>query len=115
VFVVETRDWRLLRVQCKTARVKGDGTIEFNSCSTDHGAGARDYNGRADIFGVYCPAVGRVFIVPVANAARSKTLLRLRPALNNQERRVRHADDYDIARWVESQAPVVPADGSVAA
>ena len=43
----------------------GDGCVEFNSRSTDHGAGQRDYRGRADVFGVYCPALEQVFVVPV--------------------------------------------------
>ena len=97
--IVETTDGKLLRVQCKTARATTDATIEFNSCSTDHGAGSRDYRGRADLFGVFWPAEGRVFVVPVENCARSKTRLRLRPARNRQERRIRYADDYAIERW----------------
>jgi hypothetical protein len=103
--IVETRDFRLVRVQCKTARLGRGGTLLFNSCSTDHGGGTRDYRGRADVFGVFCPALERVFIVPVEDTARYKTSLRLRPARNNQERRVRYADDYDIARWAEAHAP----------
>jgi hypothetical protein len=97
--VVDVRDGSFIRVQCKTARQPGDGTLVFNSVSTDHGSGVRDYQGRADVFGVHCPGIDRVFIVPVAAATRSKTSLRLTPARNNQERRVRFADDFDVAAW----------------
>lgn len=102
--VAETKASQLLRVQCKTARVTRGGVISFKSPSTDHGSGPRDYAGRADIFGVYCPAIDRVFIVPVDGAPRYMVSLRLRPALNNQERRIRYADDFDIARWAETHA-----------
>ena len=97
--VVDVGDGRFVRVQCKTARVTRPGLIVFNSFGTDHGNGARSYHGRADVFGVFCPAVDRVFIVPVDDTARGKTSLRLVPARNGQERRIRYADDYDVGDW----------------
>jgi len=97
--VVDAEEAGFVRVQCKTARQPGDGTLVFNSASTDHGRGPRDYLGRADVFGVYCPDVERVFMVPVEATARGKTSLRLHPARNNQARRVRFADDYDVGPW----------------
>jgi hypothetical protein len=100
--VVDVDDGVFIRVQCKTARHTSPDRIEFNSCSTDHGHGTRDYVGRADVFGVHCPALDRVFIVPVAEAVRHKTTLRLTPTRNNQRRRVRRADAYDVAAWVRS-------------
>ena len=100
--VVDAPDGSFVRVQCKTARDVGDGTIVFNSFSTNHGRGSRDYHGRADVFGVFCPAMERVFIVPVGDTARSKTSLRVRPTRNNQERRVRYADDYGVAAWARA-------------
>ena len=96
---VDVGDGSFVRVQCKTARLTRPGLLVFNSFGTDHGRGARSYAGRADVFGVFCSAVGRVFIVPVADTARSKTSLRLTPARNNRERRIRYADDYDVATW----------------
>ena len=89
---------RVVRVQCKTGRLRG-GCVEFNSCSTDHGRGRLDYRGRADVFGVHCSAVTRVFIVPVAVAASFVTRLRVEPARNGQRLRTHDADLYDVARW----------------
>jgi hypothetical protein len=100
--VVDLGDAEFLRVQCKTARLLSSDSLEFNSCSTDHGNGARDYIGRADLFGVHCPAVERVFIVPVEGTAMSKTTLRLTPTRNNQSRRVRRADAYDVDVWARA-------------
>jgi len=96
--VVHLRDDRFVRVQCKTGR-EYDGCVLFNSCSTDHGRGRLDYRGRADVFGVYCPSLGRVFMVPVDQAATRATRLRLRPPRNGQERGIRPADAFDVAAW----------------
>ena len=97
--VVDAGGGAFVRVQCKTGRQRPGGTVEFNSFGTDHGRGAQSYEGRADVFGVYCPALDRVFVVPVEETARSKTHLRLTPARNGQERRVRYADDFGVAEW----------------
>ncbi len=99
--VVDAGGGRFIRVQCKTGRETGSGGVVFNSLSTDHGRGARSYDGLADVFGVYCPALDRVFIVPVEQATRSKTHLRITPARNGQERRVRRAEDFGVAAWVD--------------
>ena len=102
---VDPGDGSLVRVQCKTGRLKG-ARVDFNSCSTDHGRGRQDYRGRAEVFGVFCPPIDRVFIVPVEIAAGFVTSLRLEPARNNQRLRTRDADQYDVARWRPPALPV---------
>lgn len=87
-----------LRVQCKTARLV-DGCVGFNSRSTDHGRGPGRYGGLADVFGVYFPPSSAVYLVPVAEVSGFSVQLRLKPALNNQRRRVRMAAEYAIERW----------------
>jgi hypothetical protein len=87
-----------LRVQCKTGRF-AQGCVVFNSRSTDHGKGPRSYAGRADLFGVYFPPTGAIYLVPVAEVPGLATQLRLEPTRNNQRRRVRMASDYLIDRW----------------
>lgn len=89
---------QLLRIQCKTAWANG-GCLQWNTHSTDHGRGPLSYVGRADIFGVYFPSSGSVYLVPVVEVGRSEGRLRLEPTRNNQRRRVRLARDYEIARW----------------
>ena len=96
--VVSLGDCDFLRVQCKTARLV-DGCIGFNSRSTDHGRGPGRYAGLADVFGVYFPPSGAVYLVPVAEVSGLSVQLRLKPALNNQRRRVRMAAEYAIERW----------------
>lgn len=93
-----------VRVQVKTAWRRKDCLL-FNSCSTDHGKGRQDYRGRADVFGVYAPAVERVFIVPVEAAATRCTSLRLRPTANNQSLRVNHAEDFALERYLDQLRP----------
>jgi hypothetical protein len=87
-----------LRVQCKTAWPR-QGCVVFNSASTDHGRGPQSYVGLADIFGVYFPPDGSVYLVPIESVARFEGRLRLEPTRNNQRRRVREAADFEIDRW----------------
>jgi hypothetical protein len=87
-----------VRVQVKTGWPLG-GCVVFNSHSTDHGQGRGSYHGLADVFGVYFPPTGAVYIVPVTAVTATEGRLRLEPTKNNQKRRVRLAVDYEIARW----------------
>jgi hypothetical protein len=61
----------ILRVQCKSAR-RSKGCLIFNSCRTDHGRGRLPYAGLADVFGVYSPDTGLVYLVPVAGTPSGK-------------------------------------------
>ena len=92
-----------VRVQVKCARVRDDCVV-FNSCGTDHGRGRMNYEGRADVFGVYTPQLDRVFIVPVAGSANFQVSLRLAPTRNNQQRFVKYASDYAVEDWARSLA-----------
>jgi hypothetical protein len=95
--VVHAQANSFVRVQCKTAGVQ-NGCVVFNSRSTDHGGGQGTYLGLADLFGVYCPSTGSVYLVPVKDVPTSVVYLRLKRARNNQQRRIRFAADYDIDR-----------------
>jgi PD-(D/E)XK endonuclease len=96
--VVHLREGEFLRVQCKTAWLR-QGCVVFNSASTDHGRGALPYHGLADVFGVYFPPSGSVYIVPVDAVARFEGRLRLTPTRNNQKKGIREAVDFEIDRW----------------
>lgn len=87
-----------LRIQCKTAW-RRKGCLIFNTRSTDHGQGSRSYEGLADIFGVYFPPNRTVYLVPIYAVARFEGRLRLEPTLNNQQRKIRQAEDFEIGRW----------------
>jgi hypothetical protein len=103
------------RVQCKTAWEER-GCLLFNSLSTDHGHGAQPYVGRADVFGVYLPSRNAVYLVPIDGVAPSHGRLRLEPALNNQRKRIRMAEDFEIETWtIEELADVVHSVGAASA
>jgi PD-(D/E)XK endonuclease len=105
--VVHLGDNKFLRVQCKTAWLR-QGCVVFNSHSTDHGRGALPYHGLADIFGVYFPPDGSVYLVPVDAVARFEGRLRRAPTRNNQRKRIREAVDFEIDRWtVDSLREVI--------
>jgi hypothetical protein len=54
----------ILRVQCKTGRVR-NGCLMFNACSFSGNAGTRkDYKGLADLFAVLNPETGQVYDSP---------------------------------------------------
>ncbi len=71
----------------------------FNSRTTDHGRGRQSYTGLADIFGVYFPPAGSVYLVPIGAVAGFAGRLRLAPTRNNQKRGIRFAADFEIDRW----------------
>jgi hypothetical protein len=94
---------RLSRVQCKTGRLRG-GAILFSTASTylHHRrpvTGRRDYHGEIDHFAVYCPETAGVYLVPIEDVpVRVKGALRVDAPRNCQQRRIRFAETYEIAR-----------------
>jgi len=106
--VVHLERDHFVRVQCKTGRTR-EGLLLFNSRSTDHGRGAGSYLGLADLFGVYCPELSAVYLLPVADMPTSVVYLRLTPTRNNQRRGVRFAADYEVDGWtIERLRGVLP-------
>ncbi|HWT94654.1 MAG TPA: group I intron-associated PD-(D/E)XK endonuclease [Solirubrobacteraceae bacterium] len=105
--LVDLNDGRFARVQCKSGRLR-DGCVVFNTASTDHGRGRLDYRGRADVFGVFCPAIDRVFVVPVEEASTRAARLRLEPVRNGQRLGVRLASEHTPERWLARTWGVVP-------
>jgi len=94
---------RLLRVQCKTGRLR-NGSVMFKTCSSyahhrNPKVPIRTYAGEIDAFAVYCPELGSVYLVPIEDVpVSSAAALRVTPARNCQVRRVRQAASYEIAR-----------------
>lgn len=92
-FVVDNSK-RLLRVQCKTGRVK-NGSLLFNAYSqSGNGSVKMSYKGLADLFAVLNPEDDRVYLVPVEDVGVTDVSLRLKPTLNGQSQRVRWAELY---------------------
>jgi PD-(D/E)XK endonuclease len=100
--VIES-DRRLARVQCKTGRLRR-GAVAFSLCSnyghhrnpeTRH----RPDHGQIDFFAVYCPETNSVYLIPIEDLpGRRQAWLRVDPPLNQQQKRIRPAVRYEIAR-----------------
>jgi putative heme iron utilization protein len=89
----------LLRVQCKTGRLRA-GAVRFATCSSyghhmNPGASRRSYTGQIDLFAVYCPETAGVYLIPIGDVpTRSSAMLRVDIARNRQRKRIRLASDY---------------------
>jgi hypothetical protein len=96
-------DGRLVRVQCKSGRLR-NGSVHFNTASTyAHHANPetrrRDYHGEVDCFAVYCRETGGIYLIPIDDArVKAQCALRVAPPRNGQRRKIRNALDYEIAR-----------------
>jgi hypothetical protein len=100
--VIDLGGFDLLKVQCKTGWWDKN-CVSFNARSTDHGQGRRSYVGLAHIFAVYFPPKKSVYLVPLDAVGGFRGYLRLEPARNNQQRKVRFAADFEIDRWSVEQ------------
>ena len=93
---------RLLRVQCKTGRLR-DGAVRFKVCSSyahhpNPSVRNRNYRGQVDAFAVYCPETGDVYLIPIKDIANNWTgSLRVEWPRNGQRMGVRFAADYLVA------------------
>jgi PD-(D/E)XK endonuclease len=89
---------RLLRVQCKTGRLRG-GVIKFNTVSVRcnrRDAIRRSYDGEVDGFAVWCPQNATGYYVPIEDIASGIATLRVEPTINNQVSGVRWAEGYRL-------------------
>ncbi len=92
---------RLLRVQCKTAVVKGEIIVVrcYSTRRTATGLAKRTYNGEeVDAVAAYAAELDRCFVIPITRIDRMTTLqLRLEPTRNNQSNGINWANDFDFA------------------
>lgn len=105
-FVIETEDGELLRVQCKTGRLR-EGAVRFQPCSVSYHhpknrrngpteAATRAYRGEADLFAVYCVENRKVYLVPVDDVPTKLAALRIDPTRNGQSAGIRWAAQYEL-------------------
>jgi hypothetical protein len=82
-------------VQCKTAWTnRKTGSLDFNTTSTSKHPGLRRvYQGEVDLFAVFSPDTGRVYVLLVSSAASTQVSLRVHPARNGQSKRIRMATE----------------------
>ena len=88
-------DGKLIRVQCKTAVYK-DGCVIFQASSLRRDRTKMGYHGDADLFGVYCPALDKVYLVPVEEVGSTDCRLRIESPKNGQTRGIRLAEQYEV-------------------
>ena len=98
--VIEDSDEKLWRIQCKTARIQDNGTVvAFDTAS--HNVALKNshwkhYREECDYFAAYCAELNKVYLVLVDQVGTTRVNLRLVPAKNNQEKKVRWAKDYEL-------------------
>jgi hypothetical protein len=113
-FVIDDGE-RFSRVQVKTGRLFR-GAVCFRphrlraaKKETGWKRRVKDYRGEVDLFGVYCPDNESVYLVPIdVVPGPAICTLRVRPAKNNQSKRVRWAKEYLV---VPLQPPASVAEG----
>lgn len=90
----------LLRVQCKWALRRGD-VVQIRTRRCRRGAGGlihRSYKpGEIDVIAAYCDELRRCYLLPPElSVDRVMVQLRLAPSLNNQQRLINWACDYEF-------------------
>jgi len=95
--LVLDRDGVFVRIQVKTGRLK-NGAIGFNLCSSyaHRGRGTRNYRGQCEFFGVFCPELDEVYLVPVEAVGTSWCSLRVAPLKGSNGREPLWAEDYRV-------------------
>ena len=89
----------VVRIQCKRAWLRDNGAylIFKTSGAAEWGRKSHNYHGKAELFGVYAPDTGKVYMIAVADAGKGSEMhLRLTPPKNNAEKNIRWAKDYEI-------------------
>jgi prevent-host-death family protein len=110
---------RLVRIQCKTAPMRGDVIVVRARTSRRAPEGFRHSTYTADevdVIAVYAPALKRCFAMPIKKFGESGTLyLRRTPPRNGQRAGLHFADDYPlgaVAQLAERPDGIRKAGGS---
>lgn len=96
--LVIDKDGRLSRVQVKTGRLR-NGAILFNTYSSHYhrnGGSCKPYTNDVDFFGVYCPQLRSVYLIPIEDTSKLSGTIRVSETKNGQHSQVRWAQPYLI-------------------
>lgn len=85
------------RVQCKTGRLI-KGAVVFSTASQTRTGKRVAYTNDCDLFGIYCPPLDKVYLVPVRDVPERTGTLRITAPKNGQERGLRMATRYEIQK-----------------
>jgi hypothetical protein len=93
--LVIDKDGKLSRVQVKTGRLR-NGTIVFHTYSSHahRGGSCKPYTNQIEFFGVYCPELHSVYLIPIEDTARLSGTLRVKETKNRQHAQIRWAQPY---------------------
>lgn len=93
--LVVEKEGVLLKIQCKTGRLRGD-VIEFNTASSHFKTYKRTaYRKDVDLFAVYCEEVDGVYLVPVSEVGETEGYLRIADPIKKRPGQ-RFAKDFQI-------------------
>lgn len=85
---------KLIKAQVKTGRFR-NGAVEFNVCSVNGFNGQRTtYETSVDVFLVYCPALDKVYRVPVSLCGKSVATLRVEQPKGGPKTTINWAEEY---------------------
>jgi hypothetical protein len=100
----------LMRIQCKWAVKHGDVVvIRSRTCRRGrHGLIHGAYKqGEIDAIAGYCAELDTCYLLPLSlSVDRAAVQLRLAPTLNNQQRRIHWARDYEFAARLSAPGPI---------
>ena len=99
--IIEDENGQFWRVQCKTGWMdSAKAVIKFATASSYNYTMKKKvwqhYRGQCEYFAVYCPETRGVYLLPVNEVGLTQAMLRIIPTVNNQEKGVRWAKDYEI-------------------
>jgi hypothetical protein len=99
--VIEDAEGKFWRVQCKTGWTdEKKSVIKFATASsynhTVKNKVWKNYRGECEFFAVYCAETKGVYLIPVEEVGLTQAQLRLTPTVNNQEKGIRWAKDYEL-------------------
>jgi hypothetical protein len=100
----------LMRIQCKWAVRSGDVVIiRCRTCRRGrNGLIHRGYSqGEIDAIAAYCAELDTCYLLPLSlSVNRAAVQLRLAPTLNNQQRKIHWAKDYEFTARLSALGPI---------
>jgi hypothetical protein len=100
---------RLVRVQCKWARLRGNvlSVPCYSSRRAPEGFRHRVYTAdEIDALAAYCPDVGHCYFLPIERFPGYRAIqLRVTPSRNNQQARINWASDFEFGATLRPTGP----------
>ncbi|WP_339105015.1 group I intron-associated PD-(D/E)XK endonuclease [Haloterrigena salinisoli] len=96
---------RFHRIQCETAYRKSEGTVAFETVTTRRRGNGYDrerYDGPEEYFAVYDPVNDNRYLIPVADAAEGKMVIRFREPKTDRHAGSNWAEEYLLEERLEA-------------